>query len=350
MNGSRQQQLHLLLTLGLAVLLQAGCGEDDVLRVAPVPSPEPAVFVVNSLGETLSRILIERGTVVQDALALGSAPNAIVVDPGGELGLVVNSGNNRIDLIDLDQLIIRRSIDLGPGSSPFRLVLVDGEAYVSNFAANDVARVDLEAGLVVRRIPVGHGPEGLLFVPDEGGGGGQGDLYVATTGYTSSGYGPGEVFVLSVPADTVRSRIIVGTNPQDLARAPDGTIHVVCTGDYATREGRVFVIDPELGTVVDSLEIGGAPAALLVLEDGQGITVGYSGGLRHYGRAGGPAAEARALPGEVGLSALVHDPVENRLYLSDFDDSLVHVVDVASDSLVSSYVTGHGPVHLALRR
>lgn len=339
-------------TLGVVslVLLATSCAEEEVLNVQPDPSPEPALFIVNSLGETLSRILLDEGTVERDALALGSAPNAIVLDDEtGTRGYVVNSGNNEVGVIDLEQMILLRSIDLGPGSGPFALALAGSDAYVSNFVTHDVARLDLESGKVARRIPVGRGPEGVLFIP--GGDPQSGTLFVAASGYTDQGYLPGEVICVSVPADTVRSRIAVGVNPQKLARAPDGTIHVVCTGDYGAREGKVFVIDPGRLAVIDSMAIGGSPAALVVLEDGRGITAGYFDGLRYYDRMARRVVDSRALSGEQGLMGIARGSIDGRslLYVTDFDDSLVHVIDLAADSLVTSYPTGHGPIELAVR-
>jgi DNA-binding beta-propeller fold protein YncE len=341
--------------LGLVslVLLTSNCAEEEVLRVEPEPSPEPALFVVNSLAETLSRILLDEGTAVRDALALGSAPNAIVLGgASGNLGYVVNTASNQVGVIDLDQMILLRSIDLGPGSSPFALALAGSDGYVSNFIKDEVVRLDLESREMKRRIPAGRGPEGLLLVPDRAGDPERGTLYVAASGYTDEGYRTGEVVCVSVPADTVRHRITVGINPQKLALAPDGTVHVVCTGDYGPREGKVFVIDRERLAVIDSVAIGGSPAAVLVLESGQGVTAGFYGGLRYYDRSTGAAFESRALAGEQGLSALAQDSIAGRvlLYVTDFDDSLVHVVDIAADSLVTSYPTGHGPVDLVVRR
>lgn len=329
-----------------SLLLACACSEEGVLEQA-TPSRDAAVFVINSRGETLSRILLADGTVVRDALALGSAPNALALGPGGERGYVASSLSNRIDVVDLDQLRVDGTIDIGPGSNPYALILAgDQTAYVSNFLANEVVRVDLASRSVVRRLSVGPAPEGLLLVENT--------LYVAVThfNYPGGSYGPGEVVVLGLAADrdSVRARIGVGTNPQALARAPDGRIHVVCTGDYGAREGRVFVIEPTIPAVVDSIDIGGSPAAILVLEDGSGVTGGFYGGLRLYDLGDRNVRTARALANEEGLAALAYDTTDDLLYVADFDDSAVHVVDLAADSVVTRYPVGHGPVQLAIRR
>ncbi len=353
--GSGQRLMPPAIALLLILVLSAGCGDDVTEPVTP--SPSPAVFVANSLAETLSRYLIASGETATNALVLGAYPNDIVIGPDATTGYVVSSGDNRIDVVDLDQLTIRRTIDLRPGASPYALALVGAEdAYVSNWASDDVAHVNLTDGTVLDRIPVGRGPEGVLFVADGARAGAgphaaTGDLYVAISNFLASGdFGPGEVVVVSVPADTVRARIPVGINPQSLSRAPDGTVHVACSGDYHEVEGWVFIIDPQAPAAVDSLFVGGSPVALLPLAGGPGFTAGYEGGLRIYDPGSRRTAEANALRGAGFFSNLAYDPATDLLYVSDFDDDCVHVVAVNADTLVGSFPTGDGPVALAIRR
>jgi DNA-binding beta-propeller fold protein YncE len=323
-----------------------GCGDDMGPEDTPPPSAAPAVFAVNSLGETLSRILIEEGEVAADAFALGEAPQGIAVLPGGREALVVSSRSNRVDLVDLDALAVRRSIDIGPGSNPYGVaVAATGAAYVSCFLSDEVVRLDVTGGTVAKRIPVGRGPEGVLYVEDEG------DVYVALTGYTNIGvYGEGAVEVIGSGADTVRARLVVGKNPQSVTRAPDGTVHVACTGNYGVEAGRVFVIDPAVPAVVDSIPIGGSPVAVLMLAGDLGLTAGYEGGLKRYDPAARIAEEMVALAGDTWFTSLVYDAADSLLYVSDFDDSMVHVVDPWADVHVRSFRVGHGPVALAIRR
>ncbi len=323
-----------------------GCEDDMGPEDTPEPSAAPAVFAVNSLGETLSRILIEEGEVAADALALGESPQGIAVIPGGREALVVSSRSNRVDVVDLDALAVRRSIDIGPGSNPYAVTVAGaGTAYVSCFLSDEVVRLDIAGGTVAKRIPVGRGPEGVLYLEDHG------DVYVALTGYTNIGvYGEGTVAVLAAAADTVRARLVVGKNPQSLGRAPDGTVHVACTGNYGVEAGRVFVIDPAVPAVIDSIPIGGSPVAVLMLAGDRGLTAGYEGGLKRYDPATRIAEEMASLAGDTWFTALAYDATDSLLYVSDFDDSMVHVVDPWADVHVRSFRVGHGPVALALRR
>jgi len=331
----------------LVALALGGCADDPAIDPGD-PSSAPAVFVVNSLGETLSRVLLADQTVNENAVALGVAPNALVIAPDGKTAYVVSSLSNRVDIVDLDTPAAIGTIDVGAGSNPFAIALLGaGDGYVSNFVTDEVVHLDLVARTAGHRIPVGQAPEGLLLVPAAGG---AGDLYVAVTGFDSTGaYGPGEVVVIAVPADTVRARLHVGVNPQGLALAPDGRVHVVCTGDYATHVGRVFVIDPAGPAVIDSVEVGGAPSAITVLPGNQGYVVGWDD-FKSYGPGGQPVLSLGALAGETGLTALAWDETDGVLYVTQFSASRLQAIDVEADSVLWSVPTGQGPVAVAVRR
>jgi len=269
-------------------------------------------------------------------------------------GYVVCSGANRLDVVDLDDLVVLRSIDLGPGASPYAITLAGADdAYVSNWLTGEVAHVDLAGGSVKETIAVGPGPEGLLFVPDAGARGADapaGVLYVTVTRYREDWSEVGELVVVRVPADTVTARIPVGTNPQAVTAAPDGVLHVVCTGDYVAREGKVVIVDPVAAAVVDSVAIAGSPVAALALAGGRGYTVGFAGGFRRYDVAARASVEANAIRGASFLTALAYDATDDLLYVSDFDDDQVYAVALAADTLRTTIASGDGPADLALRR
>jgi hypothetical protein len=329
---------------GAAVLAGTGCDDDSPVDPG-TPSSRPAAFVVNSLGETLSRVLLDDRSVNENAVVLGAAPNAIAVSPDGKTGYIVSSGSNRVDIVDLDTPAATGAIDVGAGTSPFAIALLGaGTAYVSNFNTDEVARLDIAQRAVTKRIPIGRAPEGVLVVSASGL---AGDLYVAVTGYDSLGaYRPGEVVVVAVPADTVKARLHVGLNPQGLALAPNGQVHVVCTGDYGAQTGRVFVIDPAGPVVVDSLDVGGAPSAIAVLPTNKGVVLGWSD-CRTYGS--GTSADLGALGGQSGLTSLAWDETAGVLFVTHFMDSKLLAVDVAADSVLWSVPTGQGPVAVAVR-
>ena len=109
-----------VIAVALAGLALAGCADDSPIDPG-APSQEAAVFVVNSLGETLSRVLLADRTVNPNAVVLGGAPNALAISPDGRTGYVVSSLSNRVDIVDLDTPAAIGTIDVGAGTNPFAI-------------------------------------------------------------------------------------------------------------------------------------------------------------------------------------------------------------------------------------
>jgi hypothetical protein len=222
----------------------------------PATAREPIAYVVNASGETLSKINLATGAVSNDFLTLGSDvlsyPNQIVVRD--TLAYVLCSGTDELQIIDLASETTLDLIDLGHDFSPYWMAFLDSQyVFVSSFQLDRLAKVDVINRSVVDSWPIGLSPEGVLIDDAR--------VHVAITAFDKDywTYGPGKVVVFDTGTDTVVDEYLVGTNPQYLARDSQGRIHVVCTGDYYSVFGEVYVYDPSLGTLVDSAELGGSP-------------------------------------------------------------------------------------------
>ena len=139
---------------------------------------------------------------------------------------------------------------------------------VSLTLANSLMLVNYVSGDTLARLPVGVSPQGLASLENE--------LWVANTGldYGTFLYGPGTVSVLDDQTDATIATIPVGTNPQVIARAGDGLVHVLCTGNYFDRFGVVYVVDATSHSVVDSIPLGGSPGDLCFGVDGMAYVAG----------------------------------------------------------------------------
>jgi len=89
--------------------------------ISTVMAVEPTAYVINTSGETLSKINLTTGVVDNDILTLGSDvycyPNQIVVRD--TLAYVVNSGTHEIQIIDLKSEATVDFIDIGDGTNPY---------------------------------------------------------------------------------------------------------------------------------------------------------------------------------------------------------------------------------------
>jgi DNA-binding beta-propeller fold protein YncE len=224
----------------------------------------PTAYVINTTGETLSKINLTSGVVSNNILTLGSDihcyPNQIKVRD--TLAYVVLSGTHEIQIINLNTQMTAGWITLPGGSNPYWMdFLNDHYAYVSLLNNNSLAKIDLQTRQIIKETPVGLSPEGVLIYG--------GKAFVAVTGFDFSNFtwGQGKVAVYDLALDSVITSINVQKNPQYLDCDGSGKIHVACTGDYGSTAGNIFVIDPVSDLAIDSIAIGGQPGPIAVGPD-----------------------------------------------------------------------------------
>ena len=235
-----------------------------ILSTAAGMAAAPAAYVVNSNGETLSKIDLGSGTVTQNIVTLGSdiqsAPNQIIVQD--TLALVVVSLTNEIQLINLTTETTEAFISTGPSSNPYWMEVYDSRyLYVSLLLGDAVLKIDYVNRLVVDTIPVGTSPAGLAICDHK--------LFVANSGFDfgTFQYDPGTVSVIDLTTDQVVATIPVGLNPQTVLVDREHRVHVISTGNYFSIFGTAQVIDPGAGAVVDSVVLGGSPGQATIGPD-----------------------------------------------------------------------------------
>jgi YVTN family beta-propeller protein len=315
-----------------------------------------ALYILNGSAETVSKMNLETGTIQQNITKTGQVPNQIMAYHA--VILVLNSGSSSLQFIESSGFAYQTLL-LRPGANPYAMAMAGPrKVYVSNWVANTISIVDLIEGKVIDDIAVGKGPEGILVV----------DYFalVANTGYAGWGvpYEQGSITIIDIRTDQVLHTLATPTNPQDLALAPDGRIHVLCTGNYADISGKIAVIDLYTGpnldvpAVVDTIDIGGSPGDLEITPD-KGYAVewgdGVNGFLYSYDVFSGTVLHGAANPLLIGpnVAQAVYDGRENCLwipYMTEWGgDGFVQKWDVQSDTLLEiSDVIGNGSQKAAI--
>ncbi len=236
------------------------------------------LYAINGSAQTLSKMDLNSKEITQNILTLGEVPNRIITH--NNMLYVVNSKPDNIMVIDpVNDTITKTTIPLTEGSNPWAMAFVsDTKAYVTNFNSDSVSVIDFESGNVIKSVKVGKAPEGIIVNGTR--------AYIANTGYDGWGnpYVQSTVTIMDITADTVIASVNVPTNAQDLAFAPDGKLHVVCTGDYTNELGKVAVIDidSETPTVVDTIFIGGSPGDIEISSNGFGFCSAWGDGTNGY--------------------------------------------------------------------
>lgn len=240
----------------LRVLICLLCGLSSVSSVVQAEISR-SLWVGMGLDHAVSKVDLRDYTVYPNIIPVDSVPNQILIK--GDTAYVVCSGQDDICVIDLEQEEVVSKIYCIPGSNPWYMVLYqDSLIYVSNFNLHSVSKISLATGSLLDEIEVGMSPEGMLLVGDK--------LYVANTGWDDSLYiyHPGSVSVIDLTGDTVLATISTPLNPQYLALDPQGEVNVICTGDWWSTFGWVYVIDPQTDIPVDSMYTGGSPGHIRV--------------------------------------------------------------------------------------
>ncbi len=316
------------------------------------------IYVLNGTAETISKMNMDTKAIHQDVAKTGQWPNDILSH--NQRIYVLNSGNSSIQVIDPKTDNVSKTINLAEGANPWAMEFVgSNRAYVTNYVAHTVSVVDMKEGKTIKDIPVGQSPEGILVVKNT--------AFVTNTGFTGPGlpYESPSVSIIDILADSVTHTLDVPVNPQVAALASDGKIHVLCTGNYNDKTGKIAVIDLYTGpsydmpAVVDTIDIGGSPGELAITPYGKGYAMAWGDGnhgfLYSYDVLGNSVMRGDENPIHIGPNAgdMVYDDRKDCLWLTTMTqwggDGFVQRYNIQADSVVwTSGVLGSGTQKLAI--
>ena len=196
-----------------------------------------AIWVASTLGGTIKRIDPTTGTVTLTS-RLGGASAAAIAFGGGGLW-VADATDHAVVEIDpiTGEVGPRRPLDLRPSA-----VAVAGRAiWVAGYDRGTVEEIDPGSGQTIATVSVGHGPSALALEDSA--------LWVANSLDAT-------VSRINANTGSVVATIPVGSGPSAITTAA-GSVWVANT--YA---GTVSRIDPRRNKVVSTLWVGGRPATV----------------------------------------------------------------------------------------
>jgi len=329
----------------LLIFSLIGCGDsddDDDNNDGGVVGVSKAAYIVNGSAETLSVFDIETSEITNDVLTVGKWPADIKIQ--GNEAYVVNTGDNSIQIIDLETLTDIGLIDVGENTLPQKIGFVsDSKAYVSCNGVGSVKVVDLISQQATEIIEVGVAPDGIAVAGQK--------IYVCNTAYDGStfSYGDGTVSVIDSATDTVTKTIAVELNPKEIIIS-DGKAIVLCIGDYSGVMGRLCVIDTASDTVVQTIDLGMTPSFGLAVSPGGMVYITATEGIIPVDIDSGSVAAP--LTDFADGAGLAFDSNGNAyMCIADWDgtgnDKLL-VMDT-SENLIGTYVPGGGAQLVAVR-
>jgi hypothetical protein len=216
-----------------------GCADTN----APLPDPVEVLLVVNSTANTLSIVPVDDPATAVEVPLGGTTPTPVGVSARKAVALVPLGLDNAVAVVDLRSAAVARVVPLPENSGATGSTIVDDSiAYVGNPNLNTVSRVNYLTG-TTSEVPVGQFPQGLIFT--------RGKVFVLNGNLVN--FAPAGPSWLSVVDPTTNALATDGgdsiplTGPGNAGFAdvaPDGLLYVMNTGDYASGEGRLSVVDP----------------------------------------------------------------------------------------------------------
>ncbi|MFH2056735.1 MAG: dockerin type I repeat-containing protein [bacterium] len=277
------------------------------------------LIVINGLGETADRVDLDAATIDHNVATLGLTPNDFLVD--GDLGVAINSGGNDLFFYELPTMSPAGSLWLGNNRNPWSGAWLGSDTLViTNWLTSTISLVDVSAPAVIGEYPIGlpaeniNHPQSIVIVGRK--------AYITMSCFDDLyQYHPGKIEVFDLDANSTIARLGVNLNPQDITLGQDGYLYVVCTGNYWDVFGMMYRIDPTSDQLIDSLAVGGQPAAITTTVEG----------LAFLGAGGW--TKSSAMPGWLNPNAL------NAASTDKGNGGLVYTVDLIAWQL------RHGPTN-----
>jgi YVTN family beta-propeller protein len=164
------------------------------------------IFTSNIGSDSVSAIQQSAdGAWAQTVISVGKGPEGIDLSPNGREVWSAHSRDGGVSIIDVASKKVTQTINIGTKRSNRIKLTPDGRfALVSDDAAGELVVLDAPARNVIKRIPLGKGPEGVLMPPAGG------VAYVAVNG---------DNFIAAIDLKTwqVTKKISTGIGPDGMA-------------------------------------------------------------------------------------------------------------------------------------
>jgi len=307
---------------------------------------QPTAYVVNSTGETLSKIDLTSETVTNNIVSLGtdinSFPNQIVIRD--TLAYVIASGTDEIQIINLKTEETVRFYNTGVNTNPYWMAFYDSQyVYVSLLLTDQIARIDLIDGSI-SYINTGTAPSGMVIYDHK--------LFVVCSNYDFINFNtnPSDIHIYDIGPDTLITVIGIGENAQYAEADAAGRIHAVATGDYFSTFGEVYIINGDDYSIVDNFPVGGSPGQITIGPDNTAYLAAagfsFAGYVFSYNALTGEIYHDNSNPIQVDLNCITAVSYQDSMIFTGSFTDYINVIDSSGQNL-AEYAVGSGPSHIA---
>ena len=325
----------ILMTLILLIFFSCA-----IVQESDVTDIRNNIIFFNGLAESLSIMDIKSETIKNNVKTTGIWPNHITYDT--DL-ILVNSGDNTLSILNIDDLELKKEIYLGSGKNPWMAFPVPETKYiyVSCYLTDQVIKVDRVSGEILVTISVQKNPQGGVILGKK--------LFIGNTGSDS-------ISVINIMTDIVEQTIILPNvqnrtklNPQTIIGFDNkNEIHVVCSGinNFVNSDGVIMVLTSDTYEVKSVIETGGSPVYSEGSINEKSKTVNLYGttGITAYNYETYEIVETGV--DNLFISGLIYIPDTNKFYASDFDADSILIYRGDDYSYEKSVQASDGPQQL----
>lgn len=213
--------------------------------------------------------------VAKCSFPVGVTPAGVALSCDGSVGYVANNnnygitGSDSVTVLNVECCTVTTTILDGSFNEPYTVTLSPDGAllYVTNSAGTSVTIVDTETNTVVGTIDGFDGPSGLVILSNA-----PSVAYVNNYG-SAFGVGSGNgttVSLVDLTTQTIIGTIVVGMAPAALAASPDGSfVYVINYVDGMPGTGTMSVIRTNDNAVVATVAGFSGPFGIAVTKDGK---------------------------------------------------------------------------------
>jgi YVTN family beta-propeller protein len=165
-----------------------------------------SIFTSNIGSDSVSKIIQgSDGKWTQTTIAVGKGPEGIDLSPNGREVWSAASRSGSVSVIDAASGAVTHTIDVGTKRSNRIKLMPDGRfALISDLDAGELVVLDVSTRTVIKRVPLGKQPEGVLVAPDGS------RAFVAVNG-------DNRIAVVDLKTWTVIKTLSPGTGPDGMA-------------------------------------------------------------------------------------------------------------------------------------
>lgn len=290
-------------------------------------------YVANNLSDNVT-VINTTTHAVTTTIAVGAGPIFIAITPDGTQAFVANNNTNTVSVINTATHMVTETVTVGNEPLDIAITPDGSKAYVTNNNSNSVTAINT-ATYVTTDIPVGTAPVGLVVTPNGK------EVYVANEKSDT-------MSVINTATNTVNFTIDLGsrTDPGYPTVTPNGA--KVYVADQTG--GEVSVISTPTHSVLTTIPaIGGRPLYMVMMTNGSHT---YVTDTRKEVVAINVATNTIVATIQLGTGTqpnyMAISGDDGELYVSEQGEDSVAVIDPATNTVITTVVTGNSPRFLAI--